>query len=244
MEESIDSNKKEGIRLNRYISLSGFCSRRKADEHIENGEVTIDGERAEVGARVQSGQQVLINEIPLTPETEKIYIALHKPLYITCTADKDDPDNVIDYLSYPKKIFPIGRLDKMSTGLLLLTNDGDLTYHLLRTSGFHEKEYIVTVNKAITEDFLQKMQSGVRLSDAVTLPCRIQKIDERTCSITLTQGLNRQIRRMCEACGYRVKTLERIRIENIHLGDLEKGKWRHLSEEEKTTLLENILPKK
>ena len=231
----------DGIRLNRYLSTCGFCSRRKADEYVELGQVAIDGKIAQVGDRVHPGQVVTVNGKPVTLEEEKIYILLHKPLYITSTAEKSDPNNVIDFVGFPKRIYPVGRLDQMSTGLLLLTNDGDLTYRLLRTAGGHEKEYIVTVTTNITDEFLRGMQTGVQLPDGpMTIPCKVEKQTDRRFSVTLTQGLNRQIRRMCEVLGYTVATLKRVRIQNLRLDGLEAGKWRHLTEKERVELLRSV----
>ena len=231
------SDEKKGIRINRYLGLCGFCSRRRADEYIENDRVTIDDATARKGDHVTPAQCVRVDGTALFPENEKIYIILNKPLYVTCTAQKEDLSNVIDFLHFPKRIFPVGRLDKMSTGLLLLTNDGDLSYHLLRTGEHHEKEYIVTVNPRISGSLLEKLQKGVKLSDKNTLPCHVEKIDEWSFRIVLTQGLNRQIRRMCKVCGYEVIRLKRIRFANLHLDGLEEGRWRHLTQEEKSGLL-------
>lgn len=222
----------ESIRINKYLGMSGYCSRRKADEIIAAGQVTIDGKLAVAGSQVYAGQLVCVNGVPVFPENEKIYILFHKPLYVTCTADEKDPENVIKYLDFPKRIYPVGRLDRMSKGLLLLTNDGDVAYRLLRTAEGHEKEYIVEVSKPVTEDFFEKMRTGVQILDTVTLPCTIKMQNDHCFSIILTQGLNRQIRRMCEACGNRVKKLTRIRIMNLHLDTLPEGKWRHLSPKE------------
>ena len=224
------------IRINKYLGICGYCSRRKADVLIDAGQVTIDGKTAVPGDQVQTGQLVCVNDIPLFPENEKIYILFHKPLYITCTADENDPENVIQYLNFPKRIYPVGRLDRMSKGLLLLTNDGDVSYRLLRTAEGHEKEYFVEVSKPISDDFLKKMRNGVQILDTVTLPCKVEKQGEKTFSIILTQGLNRQIRRMCDACGNTVKKLTRVRIMNLHLDDLPEGKWRYLSQNEITNL--------
>lgn len=224
-----EKSSEEGIRVNRYISSSGFCSRRKADEYVADGTVTVDGFPAVPGTRVFAGQVVRVEGRPLFPDEDFVYIALHKPLGITCTTDTRDKDNVIDYLHFEKRIYPIGRLDKMSTGLLLLTNDGGIVNKLLRAEGCHEKEYVVEVDKPVTSEFVNSMQSGVPVLDRVTLPCKVFPTGSHTFRIILMQGLNRQIRRMCEYHGYRVKRLRRTRILNIDLGTLPLGDWRYLT---------------
>ena len=229
-------NPTEEIRINRYLSMSGYCSRRQADDLLSKGQVTINGTIAGVGDRVPEGAVVLVNGEPVQPSEEMVYILLNKPLYITCTSDPNDKNNVIDFIRYPQRIFHVGRLDQMSTGLLLLTNDGELTYHLTKTAEAHEKEYRVMVNRDITEDFIEKMRSGVDIGDAVTLPCKVIQREERVFTIVLTQGLNRQIRRMCEALEYKVAKLKRVRIENLLLGSLPLGQWRHLHPHEITEL--------
>lgn len=232
MNNPVIKNENETIRINRYLSCCGLFSRRKADEYILEGRVQIDGKPAQVADRVSMHQEVTVDGNIVFPENERIYIAFHKPLGVTCTAEKKDPDNVIDYLHFSKRIYPVGRLDKMSTGLLLLTNDGDMAYHLLRTGEGHEKEYRVKVNRDITDDFLYKMRNGVKIMDTVTLPCEVNQTGKRQFQIILTQGLNRQIRRMCEANGYKVASLQRIRVGSIPLGNLAPGKWRYLKEDE------------
>ena len=237
---SEDNIKKASVRINKYISSSGFCSRRKADEYIEAGAVTIDGTTAETGSQVFPGQVVRVNGQAVLPKEkdEHVYLAFHKPLGITCTTDKRDKSNVIDYLKYPTRIFPIGRLDKNSTGLLLLTDDGEIVNRLLRAEGRHDKEYIVTVDKPVDEEFRAKMEGGLPILDTVTLPCKVKLTSKNTFHIILNQGLNRQIRRMCEYLGYRVVKLKRIRILNISLGSLPVGKYRELTPKERKDLMD------
>ena len=235
-------DKDSSIRINKYISSSGFCSRRKADELVELGFVTIDGLTAVSGSQVFPGQTVLINGKPVLPNDDHVYIAFHKPLGITCTTDRRDPDNIIDYLDYPQRIFPIGRLDKNSSGLILLTNDGDIVNRLLRAEGRHDKEYVVEVNKPLDPDFKANMEKGVPILDTVTLPCKVKIVGKSSFHIILNQGLNRQIRRMCEYFGYRVVRLKRIRILNISLGAIPIGQYRDLTTKERHDLM-NILNK-
>ncbi len=218
-----------GVRLNKWIADSGYCSRREADQLISEKKVTIDGRTGALGDKVLPGMKVCVNGKPLTREERKVYIALNKPEGVVCTADPREPMNVVDYVGHRARIFPIGRLDKDSNGLLLMTNDGDIVNRILRAAGKHEKEYIVTVNKPITKEFLEKMAAGVPILDTVTLPCTVTQEDRFTFRIILVQGLNRQIRRMCEALNYRVLKLTRIRIMNIHLGRLKPGDWRNLT---------------
>lgn len=224
-------------RINKYISSSGFCSRRQADEYIRQGQVTIDGVVAEMGSQVLPGQSVLVCGKPVVPEEQRILIAFHKPLGITCTTDTRDPDNIIDFIGYPSRIFPIGRLDKNSSGLILLTNDGDIVNRLLRAEGRHDKEYVVTVDKPVDQNFKNNMEKGVPILDTVTLPCKVQLTGKNTFHIILNQGLNRQIRRMCEYFGYRVRKLKRIRILNISLGALPVGEYRKLNAKEMKDLM-------
>ena len=207
-----------GVRINKYLADAGVCSRRAADGFIEDGKVFIDGERAVMGSRVLPGQTVVFNGKELKKEEDLVLIALNKPRGIVCTSDKREPDNVVDFVNYSKRIYPIGRLDKDSEGLLLLTNDGDIVNKILRAGNYHEKEYIVKVNKMITKEFLQGMAGGVPILDTVTRPCKIEALDKYRFKVILTQGLNRQIRRMCEYFGYRVVHLQRVRIMNIRLG--------------------------
>lgn len=223
-----------GIRINKFLSEAGVCSRREADRALEQGKVTIDGVTAEVGAKVRPGQQVLFEGRVVQKEEEMILLALHKPAGIVCTAEKREKDNVIDYLKYPKRVYPIGRLDKDSEGLLLLTNNGDIVNKMMRAGNFHEKEYLVTVNKPVTDFFLRGLAGGVPLVElnATTRKCLVEQTGKRQFRIILTQGLNRQIRRMCEYFGYRVEKLVRTRIMNISLGDLPYGEYRNVTGEE------------
>ena len=224
----------EPVRINKYLSEAGVCSRREADRQVEAGNVTIDGVVASMGAKVLPDQTVLFCGKPVKKEEEMILLAFHKPTGIVCTAEKREKNNVVDYINYPKRIYPIGRLDKDSEGLILLTNDGDLINAMMRGANRHEKEYIVKTDREITPDFLEKMAKGIYLKDLdiTTRECEIEQIGKFTFRIVLTQGVNRQIRRMCEACGYRVKALKRIRIMNILLGNLKPGKWREVTGEE------------
>ncbi len=226
----------EQIRINKYISSCGFCSRRQADRYLEEGRVTIDGETAGVGDRVEPGQTVCVDGTKIRINEEKIVIAFHKPAGVVCTSSKKDKDNIIDYLHFDQRIYPVGRLDKESTGLILLTNDGELTDRILRGRNGHEKEYEVTVNKPISQEVIRAMEQGVPILDTMTKPCRIRKLGERKFRMILTQGLNRQIRRMCEYFGYRVLTLKRVRIMNIELGQLPEGEWRYLTPKEREKL--------
>lgn len=230
----------EGIRLNKYIASSGLCSRREADTLIESGKVTINGETAVQGSKVMDGDIVLVNGRKVTPDDDMVYIAFNKPLGVTCTTDKRDPSNIIDYIGFDERIFPVGRLDKNSSGLILLTNDGSIVNKLLRAENGHEKEYLVTVNRPYDKNFLRSMESGVPVLGQLTLPCKLKPAGDKTFKIILHQGLNRQIRRMCEYLGYKVTRLKRIRFMNIELGGLETGKWRYLTSSETKELLKDI----
>lgn len=221
-----------GIRINKAIADTGYCSRRQADDLIESGQVTINGIVATLGSRVQPGDQISIGGKPLTSKPKTVYLAFHKPVGITCTTDRKIAGNIIDYINYPERIFPIGRLDKPSEGLILLTNDGDIVNKILRAGNNHEKEYIVTVNRPITDDFVKRMSNGIPILDTITKKCRVEKISRYVFRIILVQGLNRQIRRMCEFLNYEVTALKRIRIMNIELNHLPVGKWRELTAEE------------
>lgn len=225
-------------RLNKFISETGFCSRREADRLIEQGRVTINGKNPEMGTKVTSEDEVLVDGKPLREKRKAIYIALNKPTGITCTTERDIPGNIVDFIGHKERIFPIGRLDKPSDGLIFLTNDGDIVNKILRAGNNHEKEYVVRVDRPITPEFLKKMASGVSILDTVTLPCEITKESEYSFRIVLTQGLNRQIRRMCEALDYRVFKLRRVRVMNITIDGIPNGKWRYLSDDEVKTLLE------
>lgn len=220
--------------LNKFISESGFCSRREADVIIKAGRVTINGVIAAPGNRVADGDNVLLDGKEISEKPREVYIALNKPIGITCTTDSRVAGNIIEHMDYHERIFPIGRLDKPSEGLILLTNDGNIVNKILRATNNHEKEYIVEVNKPITKDFLLKMSAGVFLPEleTTTRECEIERIGKFKFKIILTQGLNRQIRRMCENLGYRVLALKRIRIMNINLDQLAIGDWRHLTYQE------------
>ena len=226
-------------RINKYLSEVGYCSRRAADKLIEEGRITINGKVPEMGTKVQQGDDVRVDGKPISEPKEKpVYIAFNKPVGIVCTTDTGvEKDNIIDYINYPTRIFPIGRLDKPSEGLIFLTNDGDIVNKILRARNNHEKEYIVTVNKPITSDFVHKMSNGIPILDTVTRKCYVEQINKNTFKIILTQGLNRQIRRMCEFLDYRVIKLKRVRIMNISL-DVPVGKWRHLTDAEVQGILD------
>ncbi|MCW3465116.1 23S rRNA pseudouridine(2604) synthase RluF [Chitinophaga nivalis] len=224
------------ISVNKYISETGFCSRREADKYIEQGRVTINDNIASKGNRVKDGDVVEVDGEPLKKKKSTIYIALNKPKGITCTTDMKDKTNIIDYVNYPSRIFPIGRLDKRSEGLIFLTNDGDIVNKILRAGNQHEKEYIVTVDQPITVEFIKAMRNGVRILGVVTQKCFVQQEGPNRFRIILTQGLNRQIRRMCEALGFEVTTLKRVRIMNMTLKDLAPGKWRYFTKEEITNI--------
>ncbi|MBR3928180.1 MAG: 23S rRNA pseudouridine(2604) synthase RluF [Clostridia bacterium] len=230
----------KGVRLNKYISDAGHCSRREADRWIEEGRVYIDGKKGTLGDRVLPGMKVTIQGERVRAQSKNVYIVLNKPIGIVCTTDKREPMNVVDFVDHDRRIYPIGRLDKDSEGLLLMTSDGDIVNRILRAAGRHEKEYQVTVDKPITTEFLSKMSSGVKILGTTTLPCQIKKTGEKAFTIILTQGLNRQIRRMCDSLGYRVKTLKRVRIMNIHLGNLKLGQWRNLTPTEMKELMRRL----
>ncbi len=219
-------------RLNKYISETGYCSRREADKLIDQGRVTINGKIPEMGTKVMPGDDVCIDNKPLKSKEKPIYIALNKPTGITCTTERDIPGNIVDFIGHKSRIFPIGRLDKPSDGLIFLTNDGDIVNKILRAGNSHEKEYVVRVDRPITDDFIHRMGSGVEILDTVTLPCKVTKETKFSFRIVLTQGLNRQIRRMCEALGYEVFKLRRVRIMNITLDDIPNGRWRYLTDAE------------
>ena len=223
----------EKIRINKYLSEVGYCSRREADRLLQEGKITVNGKNPELGTKVSDEDIIEVDGVSIKKTEEKhVYIAFNKPVGIVCTTDtKREKNNIVDYIQHPKRIFPIGRLDKPSEGLILLTSDGDIVNKILRAGNNHEKEYIVRVDKPITPKFLEKMRNGVPILDTITNTCEVEKLDTMTFRIILTQGLNRQIRRMCEFLGYEVKKLKRIRIMNIHL-DLPVGKWRDLSTKE------------
>ena len=219
-------------RINKFIAASGLCSRREADRLIGEGRVTVNGIVAESGMQVSEEDTVLVDGKNIIPEEKDIYIAFNKPLGVTCTTDSRDPSNIIDYIDYPDRIFPIGRLDKNSSGLILLTNDGSIVNSLLRAENNHEKEYQVTLDRPYDDKFVKEMESGVPVLGQMTLPCKITKVSARVFKIILHQGLNRQIRRMCEYEGYKVVKLRRIRFMNITLGTLATGQWRYLTAKE------------
>ena len=230
------------VRINKFLSEAGVCSRREADRQIEMGRVSINGRTAVAGDKVSPLDVVMFGKEKISKEEEIILLAVNKPAGIVCTAEKREKDNIVDFLGYPKRIYPIGRLDKTSHGLLLMTNQGDLVNKMMRSGNYHEKEYIVKVNRDITNEFLQGMAKGVYLQDlaATTRPCKVEKMARRTFRIILTQGMNRQIRRMCEVFNYRVMDLKRVRIMNICLGDLKEGSYRKVTQEEWGRLQEQI----
>ena len=232
----------QGIRINKYLSEAGVCSRREADRQIAEGNVMIDKQIAEPGIRVLPGQRVFFCGKPVALEDEMILLAFHKPKGIVCTTEKREKNNVVDFIGYPKRIYPVGRLDKDSEGLLLMTNNGDIVNRIMRAGNVHEKEYIVTVNKPVTEAFLRGLSGGVPLAElnVTTRRCLVERICKREFRIVLTQGLNRQIRRMCEYFGYRVEKLVRIRIMNIELGNLKSGTYRQVTGDEYQILSDMI----
>lgn len=224
---------KELTRINKYLSEAGYCSRRAADKLILQKRITVNGELPEMGTKVSNQDEIRVDgKLISEPEEDFVYLAFNKPIGIVCTTDtRVEKDNIIDYINYPKRIFPIGRLDKPSEGLIFLTNDGDIVNKILRAKNGHEKEYIVGVNRPLTDDFLNRMRNGIPILDTLTKKCEVEKIDTHTFKIILTQGLNRQIRRMCEYLDYRVTSLQRIRIMNVKL-DVPVGEWRYLTAQE------------
>jgi 23S rRNA pseudouridine2604 synthase len=227
------------MRLNKFLSETGMCSRREADTWIASGRVSINGKRAELGTQVMEGDDVRVDNrvVGARKKKNKIYICLNKPVGITCTTEQGVKDNIVDFVGHEERIFPIGRLDKESEGLILLTNNGDIVNDILRSENNHEKEYLVSVDKPVTDAFLAGMSSGVRILDTKTKPCKVSRLGKYEFRIILTQGLNRQIRRMCEVFGYDVKRLQRVRIVNVRLGNLKVGHWRNLTEAELRGLL-------
>jgi len=227
------------MRLNKFISETGICSRREADKLIDAGEVSVNGQIATLGTQVEDGDSVLVRGKPLGEKKKDVYIALNKPVGITCTTERHIDGNIIDFINHPLRIFPIGRLDKDSDGLILLTNNGDIVNQVLRSENNHDKEYLVTVDRPLTAEFLNGMAAGVYLDElnVKTKRCKVGKVGGNTFRIILTQGLNRQIRRMCEAFGYKVRRLQRIRIMHIELGKLKTGQWRNLTDVEVKNLL-------
>lgn len=230
----------KGTRINKYLSDAGKCSRREADRLIQDGKVLIDGRRAVLGDRILPGMKVEIEGEKVKPTGKHKYIMLNKPVGIVCTADPNEPDNVVRFVDHDARIYPIGRLDKDSEGLLLLTNDGSIVNRILRAGEHHEKEYEVTVDKPLTQEFIRNMQSGVKILDTTTLPCKLTKTGDRSFNLILTQGLNRQIRRMCEALGYNVRSLRRVRIMHLRLGNLKLGQWRNLTPTEMQELMRQL----
>ncbi len=228
------------LRINKFISESGKTSRRGADKLIAEGRVTINGSIAKIGSQVEPGDDVRVSGDRIRLARNNVYIALNKPIGITSTTEKRVKGNIADLVNHPLRIYNIGRLDKDSDGLILLTNDGDIVNEILRAEHKHEKEYIVSVDRPITPDFLKRMSEGVKILDTVTLPCEVRQLSKYDFQIILTQGLNRQIRRMCEALGYEVYRLQRTRIMNIHLGNLPLGQWRDLSKKERTQLFRDL----
>ena len=222
----------KGVRINKYLSAAGICSRREADRQIQAGTVQINDKTAEMGDRVFPGDAVYYQGRLAEKEKERILLAVNKPRGIVCTAEKREKNNIVDYLNYPKRIYPAGRLDKQSEGLLLMTNEGDFVNKIMRSGNRHEKEYLVTVNKTVTDSFLRALAGGVPILGPMTRKCKTQRIGKRSFRIILTQGMNRQIRRMCEYFDYRVVSLKRVRIMNIHLGDLPSGQYRMITGEE------------
>ena len=228
------------MRINKFISEAGTASRRGADKLITEGRVTINGKRATIGSQVEPGDDVRVNGNQLFVARNNVYIALNKPVGITSTTEKGVKGNIVDLVNHPFRVFHIGRLDKDSEGLILLTNDGDIVNEILRSENQHEKEYVVSVDRPITPEFLKQMSEGVKILDTITLPCKVEQLSKYDFKIILTQGLNRQIRRMCEALGYNVYRLQRIRIMNIQLDNLPVGQWRYLSKKEKVQLFQAL----
>lgn len=224
------------MRINKFISETGYCSRREADKLVDRGLVTINGVKAELGSQAEEGDDVRINGKPIKEKRKHVYIALNKPIGITSTTEQHIQGNIVDFVGHDERIFPIGRLDKDSEGLILMTNDGDIVNRILRSEGRHEKEYIVTVDRSVTPSFLRGMSTGVKILGEMTLPCTVTRMTDRVFRIILTEGKNRQIRRMCSALGYEVRKLKRIRIMNIHLGEMATGSWRELTPAEKAEL--------
>jgi 23S rRNA pseudouridine2604 synthase len=225
------------VRLNKYISETGACSRREADKWIEAGRVSLNGEPATLGTQVADGDEVRIDGNLIGVKKQQVYIALNKPVGIICTTEAHIEDNIIDHVGFPERIFPVGRLDRDSEGLILLTNNGDIVNEILRSENNHEKEYVVTVDRPITDLSLRMLAAGVKIMGELTKPSKVTRVDAQSFRIILTQGLNRQIRRMCSALGYKAQRLQRVRIMNIHLGNLRPGQWRHLTPAELAGLI-------
>ena len=236
----LDTKNKGPVRLNKYLSEAGVCSRREADKQIAAGQVTVDGVRAETGMKVEPWQVVRIGKKQVSRQEEMIVLAVNKPRGIVCTEERRERDSIVRFLNYPVRITYVGRLDKDSEGLLLMTNNGDIINRMMRAANKHEKEYKVTVDKPVTDEFLKEMAGGVPILDTVTRQCQVEKLGKNKFKIILTQGLNRQIRRMCEALGYEVKELRRVRIMNIELGNLKPGEYRKVTDQELNELYELI----
>lgn len=233
----------ESIRLNKYLSEIGVCSRRAADKLAEEGKITVNGIKALPGLKVTGRESICIDGEPVKIEEQKVYLAFNKPRGIVCTAQKKEKNNIVDFIRYPIRIYPVGRLDKESEGLILMTNDGSIVNGMMRARNGHEKEYVVRVNRPVEDDFLKRMRLGVPILNTVTRPCRVMKTGEKEFHIILTQGLNRQIRRMCETLGYQVLQLKRIRVMNVELGNLSAGKYRELTKKELEVLKTMIADK-
>lgn len=228
----------EPIRLNKYLVDAGVCSRREADRLITLGKVLVNGARAALGQKVDGSEKIVVKgKLVEKPSSKRVYIAYHKPIGVICTSDPKAKDNIIDAVKYPERIFHIGRLDVASSGLILLTNDGDVVNKILRAEGKHDKEYVVTIDRSVSPEFVQILSAGVEIDGRKTLPAKVTKLGDTSFAITLVEGRNRQIRRMCEAMHVNVKRLERIRVMNIHLGDLPVGTWRHLTPTEEAQLM-------
>jgi 23S rRNA pseudouridine2604 synthase len=225
------------VRLNKYISETGACSRREADKWIEAGRVSLNGQPATLGTQVADGDEVRVDGNLIGVKKQQVYIALNKPVGIICTTETHIEDNIIEHVGYPERIFPVGRLDRDSEGLILLTNNGDIVNEILRSENNHEKEYLVTVDRPITDLSLRMLATGVKIMGEVTKPSKVTRVNAQSFRIILTQGLNRQIRRMCSALGYKAQRLQRVRIMNIHLGNLPPGQWRHLTPAELAGLI-------
>ncbi len=230
----------EAIRINKYLSDCGVCSRREADRLIAEGRVTVEGLKAETGMKVTPSSKICVDGKPVRSKSRPVLIAVNKPVGVVTTTAEDEPNNIVTYVGWPERIYPIGRLDKDSEGLILMTNQGELAESIGHARGRHEKEYLVTVDKTVTKEFAEKMASGVRILNTVTRPCTVEKVSKYRFRIILTQGLNRQIRRMCEALGYKVTELVRIRVMNISLNGLELGHWRRIEGEEYEELLREL----
>lgn len=231
----------ELMRLNKYLVQAGVCSRREADRLIEQGKILVNGQLPQLGQKVDGSEEIVVNgQLVVKQDIKPVYLAYNKPVGIICTADPKAKDNIIQAVNYPERIFTIGRLDVASAGLILLTNDGEVANKIASVGGQHEKEYVITLEQPVTPEFLHAMATGVELSDGLTLPAKVVKLGHSVFSITLVEGRNRQLRRMCEKLHVQIKALTRIRIMNIKLGDLPTGEWRHLTERERTELLESL----